>query len=44
MTHKWPFFDHFWSLFYQPHDNLSQNSGPDSHFEVINMLKILIGS
>ena len=29
MTHKWPFFDHFWSLICQLHDNLSQNLGPD---------------
>ena len=35
MTHKWPFFDHFWSLICQLHDNLSQ----DSHFEVLSMLK-----
>ena len=39
MTHKWPFFDHFWSFFCLLHENLEQTWGPDGHFEVLSMLK-----
>ena len=38
-THKWPFYDHFWPFFCQLHNQLSQNWGSDSHFEVLNQSK-----
>ena len=39
MSHKWPFFDRFGSFFFQLHENLLQNWGPDGHFEVLSMSK-----
>ena len=29
---KWPFYDYFWSFFWQLHKYLSQKLGADSHF------------
>ena len=37
LTHKWPFYDHFWPYFCPMY--LSQNLGSDGHFEVLNRCK-----
>ena len=39
MTHKRPFYDHFWPFFCQLHESLSQNWDSDGHFEVLSVSK-----
>ena len=35
MTHKWSSWDHFWPIFGQLLENISQKRGSDSHFEML---------
>ena len=36
---SWPFYNPFWSFFWQLHEYLSQNWASDGHFDVPNMPK-----